>query len=93
MTRDINAGKAKALEAVGGQAVFPSFPDSAYYPAHLEPITPENYRNHVKATKGAMDKTHLLSQEQLQALDSMKPYTDFNDLASNNPSSLAKQTQ
>jgi antirestriction protein ArdC/phage/plasmid primase-like uncharacterized protein len=96
MTQGVNAGRTKALEAaeaVGGQAVFPIFSDDAYYPANLEPITPDSYRNHVQATKGTMDNTHLLSQEQLRALENMKPFTDFNDLASSSPSNLAKQTQ
>ena len=73
--------------------MFPTFSDNAYYPANLEPITPESYRNHIQATKGAMDNTHLLSQKQLQALENIKPFTDFNDLASSNPSNLVKQTQ
>ncbi|GAL27770.1 IncP-type DNA transfer primase TraC [Vibrio variabilis] len=69
ITQGINAGRTKALEAaeaVGGQAVFPTFSNDAYYPAHLEPITPESYRNHVQATKGAMDSTHLLTKSSFE---------------------------
>ena len=93
-TQGINPGKVKAKEsaqAVGGKAVFPVFaPGEADYPMKLEPVTPQSYREHLRATKALETapedrKAELiraqLSDEQLAALDKMKRHTDFNDLA------------
>ncbi|MGL4734155.1 MAG: zincin-like metallopeptidase domain-containing protein [Enterovibrio sp.] len=89
-----NPGKSKAqqaAQAVNGKAFFPIFASGeAEYPASLAPITPQTYREHVRALqlletapeerKPELQKA-LLSKEQLSALASMKKYTDFNDLA------------
>ena len=93
-TQGTNPGKTKAQEAakvVGGKAVFPVFtPGERNYPASLAPVTPQGYQDHLKATKALETapehrkprlQNMLLSQKQLAALDNMKRYTDFNDLA------------
>jgi hypothetical protein len=49
-------------------------PGEASYPAALENITPLAYREH-------QANGNTLNPEQLAALDRMKQYTDFNDLA------------
>lgn len=68
-----NVGSEKAVEAaqaVGGTAVFPVFaPGEQTYPAELERVTPSNY------------KSGKVTNEQLQALDNIKGFKDFNDLA------------
>jgi phage/plasmid primase-like uncharacterized protein len=55
LTQGVNAGRVKAQEAakaVGGTAIFPIFaPGENVYPADLEPITPQRYRAHLRATK------------------------------------------
>ena len=95
-TQGINPGKVKAQEAakaVGGKAIFPVFaPGEAVYPASLEPVTPQSYREHLRATKALEEQPNLsdeakdelrrsqLSAEQLDALSAMKRHTDFNDL-------------
>ncbi len=95
-TQGINPGKVKAQEAakaVGGKAIFPVFvPGEAVYPAGLEPVTPQSYREHLRATKTLEEQPDLtdqakdelrrsqLSDEQLAALNAMKRHTDFNDL-------------
>jgi len=93
-TQGTNPGKTKAQEAakaVGGKAVFPVFtPGERNYPIDLAPVTPQSYRDHLEATKAletapeerkfALQKM-LLNLKQLAALDNMKRYTDFNDLA------------
>lgn len=73
LTEGKNPGKEKALaaaKAVDGTAIFPIFAKGEQmYPANLEPVTP------AKARSGD------LSNEQQEAIDKMKRYTDFNDLA------------
>ena len=77
---------------MGGKAVLPVFaPGEADYPAGLAPVTPQNYRAHLHATRTLETTTDpdrkaelqkvLLSKEQQAALARMKRYTDFNDLA------------
>lgn len=46
----------------------------ASYPAGLEPVTPEAYREHQKTG-------NTLNREQLAALEQKKQHTDFNDVA------------
>lgn len=102
LTQGTNPGKTKAQEAVkvvGGKAAFPVFaPGEAEYPAGVAPITPQSYREHLRASKAletapeerkADLQKALLSKEQLAALDHMKKHTDFNDLATN--SSLGRE--
>jgi putative DNA primase/helicase len=78
LTQGINPGRTKAEQAaalVGGKVLMPIFaPGEATYPAGLDAVTPEAYRQHQSDGK-------TLSAEQLAALDRMKQYTDFNDLA------------
>ena len=97
LTQGVNPGRSKAEEAaqaVGGKAIFPIFTrDEKNYPADLEPVTPQAYREHLRVTEllekqpdlseDARDKLHRsqLSKEQLNALHHMKKFTDFNDLA------------
>jgi putative DNA primase/helicase len=73
-----NPGRTKAEEAaraVGGRLLMPIFaPGENSYPAAVEPVSPEQYREHQRTGAG-------LSDEQLAALARMKQYTDFNDLA------------
>ncbi|MDD4616159.1 MAG: DUF5710 domain-containing protein, partial [Alphaproteobacteria bacterium] len=60
----------EAAKAVGGVVVFPIFaPSEQTYPPELDRVTPEQYRN----------KT--ISDQQSAALERMKQFTDFNDLA------------
>ena len=95
-TQGINPGKVKAQEAakaVDGKAIFPVFaPGEAVYPASLEPVTPQSYREHLRATKALEEQPNLsdearaelrrsqLSAEQLDALSAMKRHIDCNDL-------------
>ncbi|HWT29276.1 MAG TPA: toprim domain-containing protein, partial [Methylophilaceae bacterium] len=78
LTQGVNPGRSKGEEAarlVGGIALLPIFaPGEHAYPAGLDPVTPELFRKHQR--NGA-----TLSEEQLAALDRMKQFTDFNDLA------------
>jgi putative DNA primase/helicase len=78
LTLGVNPGRTKAEEAaalVGGKALLPIFaPGEASYPAGLHPVTPEAYREH-------QSTGNTLSAEQIVALEKMKQYTDFNDLA------------
>lgn len=68
-----NPGKEKAeiaAKAVGGTAIFPIFaPGEQTYPTTLEPVTP------------ALARSGGLSEEQKHAIEKMKGYCDFNDLA------------
>lgn len=77
VTQGVNPGRSKAEEAakvVGGKVVLPIFaPGENSYPAGLEPITPQTYREHLRTGSG-------LSDVQLVALSVMKQHTDFNDL-------------
>ena len=79
-------GRSKAEEAakaVGGAKLFPIFaPGENSYPAELDPVTPEKFREHQRTGSA-------LSDAQLAALDQMKGKTDFNDLA--NKSVLGKE--
>jgi phage/plasmid primase-like uncharacterized protein len=84
-----------AAKAVGAKAVFPIFaPDEITYPPNLKPVTPAAFRAHVAAAEWlakVKPGTHadnrdlceadLLQPAQLDALDRMKQFTDFNDLA------------
>lgn len=94
LTHGTNPGKKKAQEAaqaVGGKAVFPIFaPREVEYPTDMLLITPQRYREHLRALtsletapveRTAELKQSLLSKEQIAALERMKKYTDFNDLA------------
>lgn len=78
VVQGVNPGRSKAEEAaklVGGKVLLPVFaPGENSYPASLDPVTPKKYREHQKTGS-------TLSDEQLAALDRMKKYTDFNDLA------------
>lgn len=78
MTQGANPGRTKAEEAarlVGGKVVLPIFaPGENDYPADLENVTPAHYREQQRTGSA-------LSEEQLAALDRMKQFTDFNDLA------------
>lgn len=78
LTQGVNPGRGKGEEAarlVGGTALLPIFaPGENAYPAGLDPVTPELFRKHQRT--GA-----TLSEEQLAALERMKQFTDFNDLA------------
>lgn len=78
LTNGVNPGRTKGEEAarlVGGTALLPIFaPGENAYHAGLDPVTPKLYREHQRT--GA-----ALSAEQLAALDRMKQFTDFNDLA------------
>lgn len=85
-TLGVNPGRTKAEEAaalVGGKAILPIFaPGEASYPAGLDPVTPEAYREH-QATG------NTLSAEQLTAIEKMKQHTDFNDVV--NRSALGRE--
>jgi phage/plasmid primase-like uncharacterized protein len=78
LTQGVNPGRAKGEEAarlVGGVALLPIFaPGENTYPAALDAVTPKLFREHQRT--GA-----ALSEEQLAALERMKQFTDFNDLA------------
>jgi len=85
-TLGVNPGRTKCEEAaalVGGKALLPIFaPGEASYPAGLEPVTQETYREHQKTGS-------TLSAEQLAAIERMKQHTDFNDVA--NRSALRRE--
>lgn len=59
LTQGVNSGRVKAQEAakvVNGKAVFPIFaPGENSYPADLPPITPQIYREHLRASKALED--------------------------------------
>lgn len=78
LTHGVNVGRTKGEEAaklVGGVAMLPIFaPGENAYPEGLDAVTPKLFREHQRT--GA-----ALSAEQLAALDRMKQFTDFNDLA------------
>jgi putative DNA primase/helicase len=78
LTHGVNPGRTKGDEAarlVGGVALLPIFaPGENAYPAGIEAVTPKLFREHQRT--GA-----ALSDEQLTALQRMKQFTDFNDLA------------
>lgn len=77
LTHGTNPGRAKAQEAaqaVGGKAIFPVFaPGEAVYPAGLEPVTPQTYRAHERATTALEDAQKesagvLLTEQQIAEL-------------------------
>ncbi|MCP4287509.1 MAG: DUF1738 domain-containing protein [Gammaproteobacteria bacterium] len=78
MTQGINSGKMKAQEAakaVGGKAIFPVFaPGENDYPSGLDPITPETYRAHLRATKTLADAQKAPDRNQLtdERVDALK---------------------
>jgi antirestriction protein ArdC/phage/plasmid primase-like uncharacterized protein len=78
LTQGVNPGRTKGEEAarlVGGTALLPIFaPGENAYPAGLDAVTPKLFREHQRTGS-------VLSEEQLAALDRMKQFTDFNDLA------------
>jgi len=78
LTHGVNPGRTKGEEAarlVGGVALLPIFaPGENAYPAGLDPVTPKLFREHQRTGTA-------LREEQLAALDRMKQFTDFNDLA------------
>jgi antirestriction protein ArdC/phage/plasmid primase-like uncharacterized protein len=78
LSQGVNPGRTKAEEAarvVGGQAILPVFaPGENDFPAGLDAVSPKQYREHQRHGS-------RLSGEQMAALDRMKQYTDFNDLA------------
>ena len=71
VTQGINPGRTKAEEAaalVGGKVLLPIFSTNENsYPASLDPVTPVMVRE--------------MNDEQLAALERMRQFTDFNDLA------------
>jgi len=79
VTQGVNPGRTRAKEAaslVGGKALLPIFaPGENSFPAGVEPVTLTAYRQH---RSGAAP----LSDAQAGALERMKQFTDFNDLAS-----------
>ncbi|ALS68386.2 zincin-like metallopeptidase domain-containing protein [Pandoraea apista] len=96
MTVGKNPGREKALaaaEEVGGTVLFPIFPDAeAKYPEGIPPVTPESWREHKRrldaedgyvlmSGKTLDDVKTNLSTEQRRAIDGMKKFTDWNDLA------------
>ena len=105
LTQGVNPGRVKAIEAakaVEGEVVFPIFaPGEAAYPTALEPITPQSFRNHLRASKVLENDMQLndsqkveaqralLSSEQLAALDKIKRHSDFNDLATKSELGIA----
>jgi antirestriction protein ArdC/phage/plasmid primase-like uncharacterized protein len=78
LTQGVNPGRTKGEEAarlVGGTALLPIFaPGENAYPAGLDPMTPDLFRKHQRTGSA-------LNEEQLTALERMKQFTDFNDLA------------
>ncbi|ABX51823.1 domain of unknown function DUF1738 (plasmid) [Shewanella baltica OS195] len=72
MTEGKNVGRDKAIaaaEAVNGIAIFPIFaPKEQHYPPELPIVTPSAWRE------------NNVSIEQTQAINSMKGFTDFNDI-------------
>lgn len=78
LTHGVNVGRTKGEEAarlVGGMVLLPIFaPGENAYPAGLDVVTPELFRQHQRTGSA-------LSEEQLAALDRMRQFTDFNDLA------------
>nr|WP_227012125.1 toprim domain-containing protein [Duganella sp. FT27W] len=82
-TQGANPGRTKAEEAaslVGGKVLLPIFaPGENSFPAGVEPVTVSAFRQH-------RNGLNALSEEQTDALNRMKQFTDFNDLA--NKSSL-----
>ena len=80
ITLGVNPGRAKAEEAaslVGGTLILPIFaPGENAYPDQLDPVSPASYSAHQK-TGG------VLAETQLAALEHMRHFTDFNDLAAN----------
>lgn len=97
-----NPGQEKAQDAakaVGGQALMPVFSVSESEPkACLSSVTPEDYKRHKQAERELEDapenkkaeiRERMLSEEQLKALDDLKEFTDYNDLA--NKSILGKE--
>ncbi|WP_242695265.1 zincin-like metallopeptidase domain-containing protein [Shewanella sp. 4t3-1-2LB] len=72
MTEGKNTGRekaAKAAESVGGDTLFPVFaPNEQHYPDKLAPVTPELWRS------------GNATPEQSRGIDTMKGYTDFNDV-------------
>ncbi|WP_020405856.1 zincin-like metallopeptidase domain-containing protein [Hahella ganghwensis] len=94
ITQGTNPGRDKANEAAkatGGKAIFPVFaPGEADWPADLDKVTPQKYREHLQASKdlesAPEDKkkelaSKLLNKDQIAALDRIKSFSDFNDLA------------
>lgn len=97
MTHGVNAGRVKAndaAQAVGGVAMFPIFaPKEASYPDELAPVTPQQYREHLRRQD---DDAPVISDAQLAALSQMKKFTDFNDLARKSelgPEAVARQVR
>ncbi len=78
LTHGVNPGRTKGEKAarlVGGVALLPIFaPGENAYPAGLNVVTPKLFREHQRTGT-------TLSEEQLAALDRIKQFTDFNDLA------------
>jgi antirestriction protein ArdC/phage/plasmid primase-like uncharacterized protein/predicted RNA methylase len=78
MIQGVNPGRAKAVtaaQAVGGKAIFPIFaPGESAYPVDLEPITPQTYRNHLRATKTLQEAKDEPERIQLteQRVDELK---------------------
>ena len=98
MTLGINPGRAKAeaaAAAVDGTAVFPIFaPGEASYPQSIPPITPEEYKAHLKAVSILQEadrttdqhekaKNEIVDETRLTAIREMARFTDFNDLRVN----------
>ena len=85
-TQSANPGRTKAEEAaglVGGKVLLPIFaPGENSFPAGVEPVTVSAFRQH-------RNGLNALSEEQTGALDRMKQFTDFNDLATRSSLGMA----
>lgn len=96
MTVGVNPGREKALDAakeVGGHVLFPIFPDvEAKYPEGIPAVTPDAWREHKRQLdaedgyvlmggKTLDDVKTNLTMEQRRAIDGMRKFTDWNDLA------------
>lgn len=78
LTQGVNPGRIKAEEAaklVGGAVIMPVFaPGESSLGADLAAVTPVLYRQHRRSG-------NTLSEKQVDSLERMKQFTDFNDMA------------
>ncbi|OEZ97395.1 zincin-like metallopeptidase domain-containing protein [Duganella phyllosphaerae] len=85
-TQGANPGRTRAEEAaslVGGKVLLPIFaPGENGFPAGVEPVTVSAFRQH-------RNGLNTLSEDQTGALDRMKQFTDFNDLATRSSLGMA----
>lgn len=96
LTTGVNPGKVKAIEAakaVGGDVIFPLFlNEEIRFPTGVSPVTPAIYLKHQKAISFLKEnrnltkqekllyKSNLLDSKQLESLNKIKQFSDFNDL-------------